>query len=167
VITVLRESGYMPKVQSRQLAVKQMIQQLMRQNGTLGFQEFMKIMNFLRELDRDRLRKVIDDHSDGDCVVAAKEVGAFLRVCNVLGKGMTERPDLKALLGDSDGRRFLGREDVVILCQRVAAQLRVTQHERERQYVLSAGGWNESHFVEFRKSFQLFDDDMSEVLERD
>merc|ERR1712176_344886 len=40
------------------------------------------------------------------------------------------------------------------------------QHERERQYVVSAG-WSEGHFAEFRKAFWSFDEDFSEVLERD
>jgi len=169
VITVLRESGYMPKTRSRQATAGSMIRTGLRADGTMGFQGFLNIMHTLREWDRERLRKAIDTNlPDRSGVISWADLPGLLPDCGVAPKTPDERAVVHALMEDCthSGSGLLAREEVVILCQRIAARMRLMQHERERQYVLSAG-WTKQHFSEFRGAFQIFDEDMSEVLERD
>jgi Ca2+-binding EF-hand superfamily protein len=81
---------------------------------------------------------------------------------------MDERYEVRSILEefDEEGQGILSREEGVIVLQLIARRFRLIQHERERQYVISAG-WTEGHFAEFRQAFWSFDEDMSEILERD
>lgn len=159
----------MPKSPPKQEQVKKLVQQSMGSGGTIGFMEFLKIIHFLREMEKDRMRKSVDLIAGKNCVVPASDVGTLLRDCNLLSKAVADRPEVKEVLeqGDGHGTLFLGREEVVSICLKVHELVRVITHERERQYVVQADGWDESHFVQFRKAFHHFDEDMSEVLERD
>lgn len=174
LVTVLRESGYMPKTRARQVALGTMISKAMRPDGSFEFNEFLQIMQNLRELDRERLRKSIEAHifqtfgRQGLQAMAVSDLGELLSECGVMPRTQDERIEIRALIEDSDreGSGMLTRDEVVVLCQRVNAKVRAMMHERERQYVLHSG-WTETNFAEFRSAFQNFDEDMSEVLERD
>jgi len=169
VVLVIRESGYMPKNAAKQHTVKTMISNALRQDGTLGFTDYMKIMQYLKELDKERLRRLIDDVTDKSFSMPVEEVGSLLREIGVITKATADRFEVREVLEDGDGRgtRFLGREEIVVIGQRVHQVLKVSQNARECQYVMMGGDWDESHFVSFRKAFHYFDEDMSEVLERD
>lgn len=169
MITVLRESGYMPKTKQKQQSVWRTLPTIMRPDGTFTFMEFLQIMNRLRECDRERLRRIIDNkltHSSN--VIRMGDLGDLLTECGVLSCTADERAEIKLLMEDSDHEDsgVLTRDEVVILCQRIKAKVRGMQREREKQYVLSSG-WNEQNFADFRSAFQTFDEDMSEILERD
>jgi len=169
VIVVLRESGYMPKTRQKQNALVEVLQKVKRQDATIGFTEFLSVVHRLREMDRERLRRIVDTRvPDRSGVVATSDVTELLHDCGIEPRNPAEHGEIAALVEDfqETGSGALAREEVVVLCQRIAAKLRVMRHERERQYVLSVG-WTEQHFCEFRTAFQVFDEDMSEVLERD
>jgi len=79
-----------------------------------------------------------------------------------------EWADCIAIFEDVDerGSRLLDRDEFAIAAQRITLRLRALQKEREKQYIVSAG-LSEKHLQELRQAFQRFDEDMSEVLEKD
>jgi Ca2+-binding EF-hand superfamily protein len=167
--TVLRESGYMPKSRPKQQMLGELINKVQHTSGTFGFHDFLRVMTVLREFDRERLRKMFDTRCGvPNGTLNRTDIGHLLEDCGIVPKSADERAECEALLEDIDdeGSGRAEVEEFVMLCQRMNAQLRILQHERERAYVLAAG-WTEHHFHEFRNAFQAFDEDMSEILERD
>jgi len=166
--TVLRESGYMPKTRTRQQQVFASVPRLQRSDGSYGFLEFLQIMYDLRQQDRERLRKIVDNkvHHNED-VVPLRNLGELLIECGVMPRNPDERAAMKNLVEaeDQEDVGVLTRDEVVALCQQIKNKVRRMQREREKQYVLSSG-WNENNLAEFRTAFQTFDEDMSESLER-
>lgn len=169
VLTVLRESGYMPKKCDKQATLLNMVKEATQARGTIGFPEFLKIMEQCVEWDRERLRKAFDLHKFHNTgMVTRAELADLLADCGIVPATAHEQEEVTALAeeSDSEGFKSLLREEFVVLCQRIHSKLRSMQQERERQYVASAG-WTEAHYTEFRSAFQIFDEDMSEVLERE
>jgi len=168
-IKVIRESGYMPKLRPKQTALTATVHEKLGPDGTLGFKEFLQIMHQLRELDRERLRRAFDIRCGvANGTLPQHEATTLLEDCGCVPRTADEKAELEAILVDIDdeGAEVLSSEDFVSLCQRMTAQMRVFQHERERQFILGAG-WSEKGFAEFHHAFNVFDEDMSEVLERD
>lgn len=169
VITVLRETGYMPKSASRQNSLASMVQEMMGPDGTLSFMDFLAIMQKLREHDRERLRKIFETRKDwSQGYLSLDEIFEALPLCGLVPRNKEERYEVRALLEefDEDGLGILSSDDCVVVCQQLARKFKLMQNERERQYVVSAG-WTDKHFAEFRQAFWSLDEDMSEVLERD
>lgn len=170
VLIVLRESGYMPKTKARQDKVTVMVRDAKRYDGTLTFPDFLNIIHKLREQDRERLRHLFETrcNSWATGLLALTDIYDVLPDCGLAPRTMDERYEVRSLLEefDEEGQGILSREECVIVVQLLARKFRLIQHERERQYVISAG-WTELHFAEFRQAFWSFDEDMSEVLERD
>jgi Ca2+-binding EF-hand superfamily protein len=169
VVTVVRESGYMPKTSTGQARTAYMIQEFLKHEGTIGFLDFLRIMERLREPDRDRLRRSFEQFCQpGLGILMLSNIHEALADAGISPKNSHEKAEVEVLIEDvdEDGSNAIRCEDFVVMCQRIAARLRVMQRERERQYVLSAG-WNEQTFIELRDAFQVFDEDMSEVLEKD
>jgi len=168
VLLLLRDSGLLPKSQPKIFQMKAMLQSMLRGDGTLSFHDFLKMVSHLKELEKDKLGKIVDD-TDQNCCVPAKEVSTFFRACGFLSKAQSERMEVQDLLDQGDGRgsKFLGRGAIIELCIRLHTLLKVTALERERQYVLNAGGWTEHDYIEFKRAFHRFDEDMSDVLERE
>jgi len=170
VLIVLRESGYMPKTKVRQDKVAMMVRELKRYDGTLTFPDFLSIIHKLREQDRERLRHLFETRcaSWASGLLNLTDIYDVLPDCGLAPRTMDERYEVRSLLEefDEEGQGVLSREECVIVVQLLARKFRLIQHERERQYVISAG-WTEGHFAEFRQAFWSFDEDMSEVLERD
>lgn len=172
VVTVIRESGYMPKVRPVQV-VQLVIQRVKSPSGTLRFKQFLQVMTRLKELDQERLRKVFSLQADSTFgnpggVVPVSALGRLLRDCGIQAMTTDDKAEVRRRVEDCDdeGSGLLTACKFVELAQRVASQLRAMQRERERLYVLAAG-WTEQHFNEFRAAFQVFDEDMSGVLEHD
>jgi Ca2+-binding EF-hand superfamily protein len=137
--------------------------------GYMGFDEFLKIMQFLRELDRERLRKMVDQEltfRNGE--LPRTDIIGFLQETGVVPRSLPENSEIHGFVSecDVDGPSALAREEIVVLIQRVAARVRMVQHERELQYVLSCN-WSEQQFADFRFLFHSFDEDMDETLDHD
>jgi len=169
VLLLFRDSGLVPKSQARVIQMKGMLQQLLRPDGTLSFLDFLKVVTHLKDLEKDKVGKIVDEHTDQNCCVPAKEVCTLFRACGLISKAQAERMEVQELAdeGDGQGSKFLGRGPVVDLWIRLHALLKETAVERERQYVLTNGGWTEVDYIEFKKAFHRYDEDLSDILERD
>eukprot|EP00929_Paragymnodinium_shiwhaense_P119391 TRINITY_DN91288_c0_g1_i1.p1 TRINITY_DN91288_c0_g1~~TRINITY_DN91288_c0_g1_i1.p1 ORF type:complete len:1039 (+),score=199.63 TRINITY_DN91288_c0_g1_i1:150-3266(+) len=174
-ITVVRESGYMPKTRKQQQALNQLVNEQLREDKTIGFREFFKIMSWLRDIDRERLKRAFDQRVASGLVrdevkgaLSRGDMWLLLEDCGVSPKGQDEKSECTAIIEDVDerGSMLVDRDEFAIACQRMSQRLRVIQREREGQYVVSAG-WSEQQLADFRNAFQRFDEDMSEVLERE
>jgi len=165
--TVVRESGYMPKTSSGQQKTFAMIKENVSEEGTIAFPVFLQIMEMLRELDREWLRKVFQRYGwAGLGIMPLSKVYDALVAAGISPKTYDEKFEVVSLVEacDDDGSKSVSCDEFIALCQSIGTKLRCMLRERERQYVLSAG-WSEQLFIELREAFQVFDEDMSEVLE--
>lgn len=169
VLLLFRDSGLVPKSQAKVVQMRSMLQHHLRPDGTISFPDFLKVVNFLKELEKDKVGKIIDDHTDQNCCIPAREVCTFFRVCGFISKVQAERMEVQELVdqGDGQGSKYLGRAPIIDIWIRLHALLKETAVERERQYVLTNGGWTEYDYIDFKKAFHRFDEDMSDMLERD
>lgn len=168
IITVMRESGFMPKNRTRRGQLGNVIEEAMRPDKMFGFPEFLTVANVLLEMDRERYRKVFDTHcSDKKGTVAKSEVVHLLLDVGINATTPDERMLVDALIEDcnDEGRAAVFREEFVNLCQTITTKLYMMQWERVRQFAASTD-WTEQMFTDCRSAFQIFDEDMSEVLER-
>ncbi|CAK9061400.1 unnamed protein product [Durusdinium trenchii] len=169
VLLLLRDSGLVPKSPARVMQVKSMLQSLLRPDGTVSFLDFLKVVTYLKDLEKEKVGKIVDELTDQNCCVPVREVCTFFRSCGLISKVQSERMEVQELVDQGDGRgsKFLGRAPVIELWIRLHALLKVTAVERERQYVLTNGGWTEHDYIDFKKAFHRYDEDMSDILERD
>eukprot|EP00435_Cladocopium_sp_Y103_P029354 s3772_g7.t1 len=103
VLLLFRDSGLVPKSQARVVQMRSMLQHHLRPDGTISFPDFLKVVNFLKELEKDKARdvhamlppklqhwrwylQIIDDHTDQNCCIPAREVCTFFRVCGFISK---------------------------------------------------------------------------------
>jgi len=174
VLTVIRESGYMPKSEGRQKKTHDMVKEFANLHGeagegTLSFMEFLHIMYKLREYDRERLRHICQSRTNwSQGVMKTADVYEVLQPCGLQARTHDEEWEVKAVIDefDEDALCILSCEDCLNILQMLGRKFRLMQHEKARQYVISAG-WSESHFAEFRQTFWSFDEDMSEMLDRE
>jgi len=164
---VIRASGYMPKTRARQAGLTQSFHELQRSDGTIGFEGFLSIMRRLRDFDRERLWRVLENWLH-DAVVTYSDISEMLPECGVVCRNVDEEKEVHAMMEehDEDGLGVFCAQECIPLLQQMCRKMRMIQHERERQYVISAG-WSLHHFVEFRHAFQIFDEDSSEFLDCD
>lgn len=89
-------------------------------------------------------------------------------MAGLIPRSNDEKHEVTAIIEefDEDGLGIVSCDECLTVLQMLDRKFRLMQRERERQYVISAG-WSESNFAEFREAFWSFDEDMSEVLERD
>jgi len=169
VITVMRESGYMPKNTHRQQRTRDMVHELKRRDGTLGFMEYLDVMHNLRVWDCDRLRRICEGHPQwAEGMLTIDNIYEVLPACGLIPRTNDEANEVQAMIEefDEDGTGVLSCDESTSLLQQLNTKFRFMQHERERQYVVSAG-WSELNFAEFRQAFWNYDEDMSEILDRD
>eukprot|EP00913_Durusdinium_trenchii_P012537 g11772.t1 len=180
VLLLLRDSGLVPKSPARVMQVKSMLQSLLRPDGTVSFLDFLKVVTYLKDLEKEKVGKIVDELTDQNCCVPAREVCTFFRSCGLISKVQSERMEAQILnrsskttikrtmprevqelvdQGDGRGSKFLGRAPVIELWIRLHALLKVTAVERERQYVLTNGGWTEHDYIDFKKAFHRYDED--------
>merc|ERR1719162_1314436 len=158
----------MPKTSFRQRKTVELVQDATRA-GTVGFLEFLNIMQKLREYDRERLRRMCGTRSNWAAgTLTLADVYEVWLLCGLAPKTNEEKHEVLAIIEefDEEGLGVLSCEECLKVLQQLDRKFRLMQRERERQYVVSAG-WSESSFAEFRETFWSFDEDMSEVLERD
>jgi Ca2+-binding EF-hand superfamily protein len=168
-MTVMRESGYMPKSELRQQKTVEMVEEATRVEGTLGFMEFLNIMYKLREYDRERLRRLFETRNNwAHGTLTLADIYEVLPMAGLIPRSNDEKHEVTAIIEefDEDGLGIVSCDECLTVLQMLDRKFRLMQRERERQYVISAG-WSESNFAEFREAFWSFDEDMSEVLERD
>merc|ERR1712054_100365 len=126
-------------------------------------------MQRLREYDREYLRHICEHRLPWqDGVVSLADVWDVLPACGLEPRNGDERHEVEAVINefDEDGLGIVSCAECINILQVLQRMFRLMQNEKERQFVVAAG-WTESHFAEFRNSFWNFDEDMSEVLERD
>jgi Ca2+-binding EF-hand superfamily protein len=172
MLNVIRHSGYVqhiPRHMSRLMTVGNLLSKHLRLDRTMGFTNFLEVCKALREFGRERLRRIVEHEmkSTGKPgVIDRSEVKGVLIHAEVITAEDAETWEIQAEIEDCslDGAGALSREDVVVLAQRIGMKMQVIQHETEKQYMESVG-WTMDNMVEFRRAFDMFDDDMSDFLD--
>lgn len=86
VLLILRDSGLVPKGASRVQQLKAMLQSSLRPEGCLSFSDFLKIVAHLKEQEKEKVGKVIDETTENKCCIPAKELCGFFRACGFITK---------------------------------------------------------------------------------
>ncbi|CAK0873693.1 unnamed protein product, partial [Prorocentrum cordatum] len=126
----------------------------------------------LRELDRERLRRLIDTHATGRSgVIDRHELPELLVKCGVVADDVVRSWEVAAEIEDAGSQLEVQRAR----CHRplVArgrghfepedAARSAAQRELERQYMVAVG-WSAERVAECRRAFEQFDESMGDVL---
>lgn len=164
---VIRECGLSPRNPLQRVLVSTIVSEEADRDGNVDFKALLKVVQRLREHDRQWLHRVFDKY-DGNRSggLTLSEVQCALAECGVRPRSQHEMSEVQTLIDefDEDYSGEVDRQEFIELVRFVAEKLHKVQREVERQTAVRFG-WSDKHFDELRGHFMALDQDASDSLD--